>query len=908
MNFKIDRDEQIVDALRNDHSFSFKETTKVLRYGRCPDCNRKSVWVSKEKPGRVFCDHQESCGYTETTRELYPDLYENYVERFPATIDDPNATARAYLEEARGFNPGLIAGWYQQGCFQHHGLMAPTVRIPLWDEHFEERLIDKNHIQQAGRKNNYTKNAPKEDRQWQPPLFKLEDKDTCVITEGIFDAWVFYHLNYDIKTSYKAVAAFGSGNLPRNLITENKGRDIVWVLAYDNDDAGLKHLADHIKFIEDLDETVQVMLRRGKKDWNDEYQEGNLDQKYLDDSLWRGCLAQAKDHKEKAFWRWMKTPCSRLIIDHGHALWRFKLSEKAVEDFDENFGEIKRSSFWTDPNAAVESARILFNGYTGMPEQISPVHPQFLYLERDSLTKDQWYVFRVTFLNRSKPMLVALTKSDLKSPSALSEALEGYTPGGRFDGDSTDLLILKRRWFDYGISTVRTLSFIGYDEETGVYTFVGEENPNNRGMPTDFGFYKNKLIRSNQMGFLKAGEHAIKSNANDIKLTRASGKWSPDWLPAFHQVFTDKGIVSMAWWLGTLFAQQIRKEFKSFPFLEVIGAPGAGKSSLLRFLWRLVGRENYEGDQPQRGSSVGSARGMAQSSNLAFVLLEGDADSKFNPEDLKPLSDHGAVLRRTGVKNVGTDTHVLTFKGALCISQNDVVQASRAILSRIVHVYFTDDHHIPGQTDILFRKVAGIPAEDLCAWRDIALTNEAMVMARFRKEFTRLEIEFKKRDSKMMIRIAEFHAMIAALIHCLQIIFGTNYLTNVMVKRLEEYLWDMAQDRQKKCRKDDPLVEQFWEYYEHLNRSSTGYQSERLNHSIKPEFIAIKMTEFEAMCKQAGLDGLKTKMREIKPLLKGCHSHPFVKVGNVKSKLLGHGETAYCWIFEKEPKDKKKQA
>ena len=908
MRFNMDRDEQIVDALRNDHSFSFKETSKVLRYGRCPECNRKSVWVKKEKPGRVFCDHSGSCGYTETTRSLYPDLYENYVERFPATIDDPNATARAYLEEARGFNSGIIAGWYKQGCFQSNGLMAPTVYIQLWEGAFEERLIDKNHIAQANRKNNYSRNSPKEDRHWQPPGFSLEDGDTCVITEGIFNAWVFYHLNQDIQTNYKAVAAFGGGNLARNLIRENTGKNIIWVIAYDNDEGGLKHLPDHVKFIEDLGETVQVMLCRGKKDWNDEYIAGNLTQQYLNDSLWRGCLALAKNEREIAFWKWIKKPCARLVIDHGNALWRFKISEKASEDFEEYTESAPISDFWINPEAEVRAAMGVFNGYTGMPVQISPVHPDFLYMEEDSVTKEQWYVFRMTFMNRSQPKIVSLTSSDLKSPGAFSEALMATTPGGRFEGEAADLQILQKRWFDYGINTVRTLSFIGYDKDTGVYVFVGEENPNNRNAPKDFGFHKSKMIKSNYMGFLQADNHAIKSNAVSIKLTRSNGKWSPDWLPLYHKVFTDRGIVAMAWWLGTLFAEQIREEFKSWPFLEVTGDAGAGKSAMLNILWRLLGRENYEGDSPQRGSSVGTARGMAQASNIPYVLLEGDADSKFNVEELKPLSDYGGVLRRTGIKNRGTDTDVITFKGGLCISQNNIVDGTEAILSRIVHLHATRDHHIPGESDKWFRQMMSLRAEELCGWRDVALQNEGRIMAKFRKEFARLEIEFKRRDNKMMIRIAEFHAMIAAFIHCLQIIFTPKYLTNVMCQQLEEYVWTRAQDREKRRRADDPLVEQFWEYFEHMNRPGTdSYGTDRLNHSIKPEYIAIKMTEFEGMCKQHNLNGLSTKMRDLKPLLKNCQRHPFIKVGNVKSKILGNGETAYCWIFQKEPKNKQKE-
>ncbi|MET4706700.1 toprim domain-containing protein [Endozoicomonas lisbonensis] len=915
-----DRDAEILDALINDQSFKFNQKNKkVLNQGICPDCNRNSVWVKRDKPGRVYCDHQTSCGYTETTKELYPDLFENYSDRCPATPEDPRATARAYLED-RGFNSGIIVDWYDQGCMQCYGLYAPTVRIPLWGNLFEERIIDKKHVQKIGRKSNFSSKEDKTDKHWEPPGFKLEENDSCVITEGAFDAWVFYHLKHFEVADYKAVSSFGSGNLPRNLIKENAGKNILWILAYDNDEAGLKALPGHIRFIEELGERYQVMLCQPGMDWNDVYKKkdedghSTLTREYLNDCLWRGRVATSKEVGELAFWKWLKSKSSRLVVEFGDALWRFKMNDKTTEEFKAYHGQDSDSHFWIDPKANVTEAIKVFSGYSGTPAKISPVLPKFLYLEKDSITREQWYVFRTSFSNGSRPELISLTSSDLKSPGAFSEALKANTPGGRFTGDTVDMEILEKRWFDYGISTVRTLSFIGYDRETGIYVFTGEENPNNPNMPKDFGFYNNRMIKANKMGFITAGNLRIKSNKTSLNLCRANGKWTPDWLPLFQKVFTDNGLAAMAWWLGTLFSEQIRNEFKSWPFAEFRGKAGAGKSALLIFLWRLLGRANYEGDSPQSGSDVGSARGMAEAANFPYVLLEGDASKQFNIELLKPLTE-GGILRRTGIKNRGTDTDVITFKGGLCFAHNDPIEASEAIMSRLFSLYFTRDHQISGQSDYWFRELMAMQAEDLCAWRDIALSNETTILTKFRNEFARLEVEYKSRDSSMRIRIAEFHAMVAAFANCLPIIFGTRYLTKAVLMRLEEFIWSRAVDREKRLRKDHPLVEQFWEYYEHLNVGhSAGYsqsiQTERLNHSIPDEYIAINLTEFEATCKSARLEGLR--MRELKPLLKACQKHPFVATKNVKSKIKpmkpdGTSDTAYCWVFQKKPNKGKKK-
>ena len=195
------RDALIVEQLLND--FSFKQKGGMLRDGYCPSCNKKSLWIHQEKPRLIRCNRENNCGYTEAVTDRYPELFKNYSERCPATPEDPNRTAREYLED-RGFNPGVIAGWYEQGAFLS---VAPTVRIHLWDGYYWERLIDDKHVRQYNRKTNYRKGTQKKNRHWAPPGQEIHQGDAVVITEGIFDAWAFLHMNQKEDTCYKAVAA-----------------------------------------------------------------------------------------------------------------------------------------------------------------------------------------------------------------------------------------------------------------------------------------------------------------------------------------------------------------------------------------------------------------------------------------------------------------------------------------------------------------------------------------------------------------------------------------------------------------------------------------------------------------------------------------------------------------------------
>ncbi|MFP3595064.1 hypothetical protein, partial [Chryseobacterium sp. SIMBA_038] len=74
-----------------------------------------------------------------------------------------------------------------------------------------------------------------------------------------------------------------------------------------------------------------------------------------------------------------------------------------------------------------------------------------------------------------------------------------------------------------------------------------------------------------------------------LTIVRGSG-FDPSWFSDFFAVHHLNGLAALSWWTATLFVQQIRSKQESWPFLELTGDAGAGKSSLLRFLWRLLGR------------------------------------------------------------------------------------------------------------------------------------------------------------------------------------------------------------------------------------------------------------------------------------------------------------------------------
>lgn len=116
-------------------------------------------------------------------------------------------------------------------------------------------------------------------------------------------------------------------------------------------------------------------------------------------------------------------------------------------------------------------------------------------------------------------------------------------------------------------------------------------------------------------------------------------------------------------------------------------------------MWNMLGRSAYEGFDPVKSTIAARARNFAQVANMPVVLMEGDRTEKdhikqtaFDYDDLKPLFDGRSIYSR-GVKNSGNETYEPLFDAALVISMNASVQASPAMMERLIHISFDKSLH-----------------------------------------------------------------------------------------------------------------------------------------------------------------------------------------------------------------------
>jgi hypothetical protein len=871
---------ELQQALMGDGAIKFKRHGNELRDGICPNCGQKELFVRLDQPWRVQCRRFNKCNYSESTRALYPDLFENFSKKYQATEEKPNAAADAYMSINRGFELGRIRGEYEQAYrkLPGGGDMAATVRVrlPLVDgASYWERLIDAEDVRRnGGKKAHISYGCRYQGLGWVPKGLEFSAGAKIWITEGIFKSMALGHVGI------KSISALSCSNLPRKIIQEHKGKGIVWVVALDNDEAGISYAAKARQEIREMGETFLAAFPRKGEDWDDVFRAGRLTAAYLQESYWRGWQLIAESAQEKAMLLFLRTKRFHQVFPFGQTLWKYKLSDGASD-------EMVAVEQWDDPDGFA-SMLPPFRANCKV-ERISNCLPEFMYIERDSLTDEQWYSFRFRFASGNPELLASLDGGCLESASAFNKALLTRTPGGTFDGSQQDMKRMRDGWFDRKISYVSTTPFVGYDANSESYVFPG------------FGYHHGQRLEENKDGYLVSGRRRLKCGLRSTGIVSVT-EFRGDWIGDYQAAFGLNGLVLMSWWLGSLFAEQIRKKQKSWPFMEYTGDQGAGKSTQIEFLWRCVGRENYEGFDPSKSTHAGRSRNFQQVANLPVVLLEGDRNSDsgakrgvFDMDELK-TAYNGRGIRAMGVKKRGAETEEPLFRAALLVSQNAQVDGSDALLSRIVYCHCTKAHFTDA-TEKAARRLSELEVGELAGFMDRALRAEPALLKSYFEIYEKIREDYRSRPQKVQNRLLFNHAQVAAWCWQLTSIFP-GLITVETCQAVQNFLWERCLERQQRLQADHPLVEQFWDIVEYLNyarsKDEHGAAVQMLNHSAEPAEIAISLPHMRELSRNFNMDVLPE--RELKRMLPTSRRHKFVRQGKVRSVIMG--KIIHCWIFE----------
>lgn len=891
--------------LKDDYGLQRRLSTDYLRGGKCPACGKKELYTRYSEPWLLICGRESKCAQRWHLKDIYEDLFDDWSKRAPSSEQFPIATARAYLEFARGFRFELIKGWFSQETYFSEALNAgsATVRFTLEKGGYWERLIDRPH--RFGKmKARFKPGDSPRGVWWCPPSIELLEVKELWIVEGIFDAIALMH------NGIAAASAMSSNAFPEDSLKElarqrgGKLPKLVWAL--DNEPGAHKYTKRWVRQARALGyecEAAQIPQTDSRKvDWNDlhqrwafiddENQRAEQIKKDVATARYHGSLLIAESASEKGVLMYDWRERHEFHFGFDSRLYWFKMD---LEKFSRAMHALENSDLHEDQLLSEGQRRQKALRQCGGVVEIANCYPQALYFQRNEVTDESWYYFRVDFPHDSGSVKNTFTGGQVAAASEFKKRLLGMAAGAVFTGSSKQLdKIMKDQLF--GLKTVETIDFVGYSKQHSCYVFG------------DLAVRDGIVNLVNKEDFFEFGKLRLKTLQKSITMhiQRDGKQYRTDWLPMLWLCFGAKGIVALAFWFGSLFAEQIRAKYKSFPFLEVTGEAGAGKTTLLTFLWKLLGRE-HEGFDPSKSTRAGRQRAMGQVSNMPVVLIEGDRNEPDKAHakgfDWDELKDYygGGTLGTKGMKTSGNETYEPPFRGAIAISQNADVSASEAILTRIIKSHFARPE-VTNESRAAADNLNLIPVEQLSHFLLLAVRAETQVMTRFAERVLAHERQLRELKDIRVERIIKNHSQLMALVDCLRLVCP---LDENQVATTQEALMSMALERQAAISADHPLVAEFWEVYEYLESIGEGPQ---VNHSTDPKLIAINLNEFAEMASvhRQNLGDLKT----LRGLLVNSRSRKWLETNKAiysavrAAQAACHGipkktTTVRCWIFQR---------
>ncbi len=903
----------LLEKLNDKFKLEKIPNTNWLRKGTCPACNggknkRKSLYANAENPWVVTCG-RGSCGAQYHVKDLFSDLFDDWSKRHPPTKEEPTASAIAYLSFNRGFDLALIKGWFSQENYwdRARDIGSATVRFEMPEGGYWERLIDRPN-RFGGMKARFKPGWSYKGKCWVPPCLDLLEVDELWIVEGVFDAIALLH------HGIAAVAMMSSAPFPdkflQDLASQRAGNlpKLVWAL--DNEPSarsGIRKYSPRAKAMGYECSAAQIPQNGRKVDWNDlhlrwsviddETKRKERIERDLKEARHYGDLLLAENASEYALLMYTWREKAEFPFTFDNRLYWFKLdldkynkARQALED-----SERQEDRLLTE-NQRRDRALQLAGGVV----ELANCAFQALYYQRNLVTDESWYYFRIDFPHDGGTVKSTFTAAQVAAAGEFKKRLLHVATGAMYTGSGGQLDHIMRKQL-YALKTVETIDYMGYSKEHQAYVFG------------DIAVRGGQVYQANDEDFFEMGTTRLKTLQRSISLhieTRAS-HYTDSWLNRLWLCFGAKGLLVLTFWLGSHLAEQIRLAQKSYPFLELTGEAGAGKTTLINLVWKLFGRPDDEGKDPSKMTTAGRRRWLSQVSNQPAVLLEADRNDPtaastgrpqkaYDWDELKPLFN-GGNLGVTGVKTAGNETHEPPFRGTIVISQNASVSAHEAIMTRLVKVWLCRPEATPASRQAA-AELEQMQVEQLSYFMVKVMTQEQQLMECFLQAYPAHETLLRGIKDLRVERIIKCHAQLMALVDCLAQLCP---LTQQQINACRQELVEMALERQSSISADHPAVAQFWEVYDYL-------ESERddgmVNHSRDEQLIAINLNEFVRLAGEHRQE--LASASELRRLLPESRSRKFVNVKAVNSRIRerqNHRAHAFdnpkpttvkCWVFQ----------
>jgi hypothetical protein len=686
-----------------------------LRKGRCPECGRKGLWTETARPFVLFCPRRNHCRARIDARALYPELFNQFAQAYPATRERPNATAAGYLA-SRGLDTGPLerAGVFVQGSRAVEvepgkWVEFPTAKFPLEGGAACHRLIDYS----GGDKNRFE--GTYKGRVWAMPGFEAAGE--VWISEAIIDALSL------IQAGRSAVSAISAQHVPADWLDGLRPGAVRLVIAFDNDRAGREGAAKLAAACRARRIECRLAFPPPGRDWNDLLLHGELGAEAaaetLETALWRGALAEAES--AEAYFAVWRTRRAAQLFEYDGGYWRGRVVK-------EGEAEVRRlSDFTVEPLLALK-------------RRVGPGRFE--------------HALRVTVHGRKSSQEVVLEGRHMTAQKDFKAAL--WTAAMvNWKGRQDDLDLLIDHVQARCPTVVQEVGVVGYEPDSGSYLFPdGGYGPDGRRYHPDAN------------GFINVAGRLFCLNASEDEkaIPPEPGLAMAELLGLLRAAYGDVALAALGFYAAALFAEQFsaRPTSRFFPFLSLVGPPGTGKSGLIDILNRMLGRAVDEGLSVEEvDTAKGTTRLMASVSNLPIAILEMDKAKakRFNLNRLLTLFNRAPLQTRANRSNDLT-VNTLRFRGALVFAQNVEQFAGEAQKGRVVSLAFTKQGQDPDTLAALLQ-IQGLPPGQLAAFRHEVLTRRVRFQQTLFERY-RSGAEFLVAEGVKNTRVANNHAVVLA--------------------------------------------------------------------------------------------------------------------------------------------------
>lgn len=665
-DFQIKIAEEIQTRIFSDNPQA-KRVNNHIRGITCPSCGKDEAWTYHGNPLAIICPRKNHCSIITPTKTLFPECFENFSKRFPATKADPNATATAYLI-SRSLNPAQIS--YTQGSVKVDNTTYQTVKIEVSREITYHRLIDYKGKDKVRIYGGYSGKV------WKPDDFNYS-RETW-ITESILDAQSL------IQSGRQAIAILSAGTIPKKFYEQSgilKSKSEI-ILALDNDEAGRDGIDKHREYFKEKSFENYKTAIPYFKDWNDDLCNGLLaedkKEKSFEDSFWRGRLFMAES------------------INDFHTVYSERYTPKGLNFF---IGLLEYAGgYW---HIGVKEKE---NKKEPTFKQLSDFTLQTLFAEEDDTIEydaEIKHIVQVKKLDWKKGRKVRLSASELTQSTEFRKRLKKSADvlwrGGTLSEMNQITLHLERQ----NAPVVRVIDKIGYDERSGCYVF-GKFLYDGKG--------KRHEVNDNQY---------FDTEKLSCKFTEAvitgfeEGVSVSNFLSLLERVYKQRAWIVFGFFVASLFKRTVVDGVNenAFPYLSVFGKQSSGKTTLIDILMRVT-FQTYKGigSGDKQSSPKSISRQLAARQSLAIPYNESNGKMfGINENRLLDGYHEGSLYDRAAYTN---DNQVLTLplKATICFVQNDEPFSRGAVKQRTMSIeFFNTPEYVNADSKEAMTELKNIP-------------------------------------------------------------------------------------------------------------------------------------------------------------------------------------------------------